>query len=213
MADDDTTPQTRRRRGRPRGTTPTGSGTTKEQVLDAAREQFAQKGYKAATIRGIAAAAGVDAALVHHVHGTKAALFAASMRLPEEAVRTLPLLLLDTDRDHLGARVVRFYLGLWENPTTNRQLRMTLASGVTDGHAAALLREFLTSEILAPILAADQRADVALRTQLAASHLVGLAIARYILAVEPLATTDLDDLTAIVAPSIQHYLTGRLAGH
>lgn len=208
MADDDTRPAPRRRRGRPRRSdTPSGSVTTAEQILDAAREEFARKGYEAATIRGIAAAAAVDPALVHRLHGTKAALFAVAMRLPDDAVRTISQLLLDIDRSGLGERVVRFYLGLWENPRTNRQLRMTLASGVTDGYAAAALREFLSAEVLAPIIAADTRTDTALRTQLAASHLVGLAITRYILAIEPVATADVDTLTAWVAPTIQRYLT------
>jgi AcrR family transcriptional regulator len=51
-------------------------------VLDAARAVFAEKGYDAATIRGIARAAGVDAALVHHFFGSKEQVFVAAMNLP-----------------------------------------------------------------------------------------------------------------------------------
>src|SRR5207244_1027279 len=59
-----------------------GDSGTKEAILAAARARFGDLGYDRATIRGIAADAGVDAALVHHFYGTKDQLFAAAMRLP-----------------------------------------------------------------------------------------------------------------------------------
>ena len=59
-----------------------GDSGTSEAILEAARAQFAEHGYRGATIRAIAATAGVDPALVHHFYGTKEALFAAAMRLP-----------------------------------------------------------------------------------------------------------------------------------
>ena len=59
-----------------------GESGTREAILAAARAQFADHGYDGATIRTIAAAAGVDPALVHHFHGSKEKLFAAAMRLP-----------------------------------------------------------------------------------------------------------------------------------
>ncbi len=48
------------RRGRPAGSPP-----NREGILAAARGQFAERGYDNAAIRGIAARAGVDPALVH----------------------------------------------------------------------------------------------------------------------------------------------------
>ena len=59
-----------------------GDTGTRELILDAARARFARFGYQGATIRGIAADAGVDPALVHHFYGTKERLFVAAMHFP-----------------------------------------------------------------------------------------------------------------------------------
>ncbi|WP_216896647.1 TetR family transcriptional regulator [Nocardia alni] len=194
-----------RRRGRPRAS---GKTDTRRRILDAAREQFATYGYAATTIRAIAAAAGVDPALVHHFYGAKADLFTASMQLPEDFVRSVSHLLLDTSQSAVGERLTRFFLNLWENSDTRRQLRMTVSSGLTDGQATTALREFVTAEILNPVVVASDRQDAALRLPLAVSHLIGLAMGRYILEIEPLAHADVDTLVAWVAPTIEHYLTG-----
>src|SRR5215469_9883139 len=59
-----------------------GDSGTRAAILDSARQQFAAYGYDGATIRAIAAGAGVDPALVHHFYGTKEGLFASAMELP-----------------------------------------------------------------------------------------------------------------------------------
>ncbi len=74
-----TAPGRARPRGRPAAR---GDSGTREAIARGSRAQFAELGYHGATIRGIAAAAEVDPALVHHFYGTKEALFAAAMQLP-----------------------------------------------------------------------------------------------------------------------------------
>ena len=59
-----------------------GNPDTREAILTAAREAFAERGYDAASIRAIATRAGVDPALVHHYFGAKEQLFLAAMRIP-----------------------------------------------------------------------------------------------------------------------------------
>jgi AcrR family transcriptional regulator len=66
-----------RRRGRRPG-----GADTRTALLDAARVEFAERGYEGATVRRIAERAGVDAAMVNHWFGGKEALFAASIDLP-----------------------------------------------------------------------------------------------------------------------------------
>jgi hypothetical protein len=108
----------------------------------------------------------------------------------------------------VGERLVRFYLGLWEDPVTAAQLRAMMTSAVAHEQAAALLREFISRRLLSQLdrhLAGDDRA---LRVTLAGSQLVGLALARYLIGVEPLAAADLESLVAAVAPTLQRYLTG-----
>src|SRR6266542_4222884 len=72
---------------------PAGSPPNREAILAAARTQFAERGYENATIRGIAAGAGVDPALVHHYYGSKDQLFAAALRLPFSPREVVPQLL------------------------------------------------------------------------------------------------------------------------
>ena len=48
-----------------------GSPDTRAAILAVAREHFAAHGFAGASVRGIAGAVGVDAALVHHYFGTK----------------------------------------------------------------------------------------------------------------------------------------------
>ena len=74
--------------GKKRGPRPSGSDT-REAILDAAREQFAEYGYRRTTMRGVAAAAGVDARLVTHYFGAKQDLFMQSVRLPIDHERHL----------------------------------------------------------------------------------------------------------------------------
>ncbi|BCJ36111.1 TetR family transcriptional regulator [Actinocatenispora thailandica] len=195
-------------RRRPVGRRP-GEQRTREQILDAAREQFAAHGYTAATMRRVAAAADVDPALLHHYFGTKYDLFAAAMQLPGEVRQAIGLLAAG-DRADLGARLVRLYLGLWQHPASNRQLRALVASVLSHDQAARTLREALSAEVLGPLVAGAGGDRAALRATLAASHLVGLALARHVLAIEPLASADLEDLVRWVGPVVQHYLTGPL---
>src|SRR5437879_10764639 len=89
------------RRGRPAGSPP-----NREAILAAAREQFTERGYDGATIRGIAAAAGVDPALVHHYFGPKEDLFAAALRLPVSP-RDILQDVVAGGVDGLGERLVR----------------------------------------------------------------------------------------------------------
>jgi AcrR family transcriptional regulator len=195
----------RRRGGRRPGT----SGT-RDDILRAAREAFAVNGYAGTTIRGVAAAAGVDPALVGHFFGTKDGLFTASLELPPDLPDRL-LSALDGDRAGVGERLVRFYLALWEDPVTAVQLRAMMTSAVAHEQAAALLREFVSRRLLAQLddhLAGDDRS---LRVTLAGSQLVGLALARYLVRIEPLAGADLETVVAAVAPTLQRYITGELS--
>ena len=53
---------------------------TEATILEAARELFAEAGFERATIRAVAARAGVDPALVMQYYGNKEGLFAAAAR-------------------------------------------------------------------------------------------------------------------------------------
>ncbi|MCL2731343.1 MAG: TetR family transcriptional regulator [Actinomycetia bacterium] len=199
---------TRRGRGRPPGSR-SGDTATRARILEAARELFATRTYGATTIRAVAAAADVNPALVHHFFGTKRDLFAATVQLPEHMTAQLPELVAG-DMDDIGQRIVHLYLTMWQEPATARPLAAMVRTGMSDPEAADILKQVLTSTILGPLAAASGRDQAGLRITLAATHLVGLAMGRHILALAPLAEADIEHLTRCVAPAIQHYLTGPL---
>lgn len=79
----------------------------KQRILDAARDHFMRSGYEKATVRGIAAEAGVDVAMVYYFFGNKEGLFnAAVLDTPEHPLHQLAALL-DDGPEEIGARLVR----------------------------------------------------------------------------------------------------------
>lgn len=184
---------------------PADGGDRRAQILAAARAEFAEKAYVGASVRGIARVAGVDPALVHHYFGTKEQVFLAAMELPFDPAERLPQVLAG-DPDHVGERLVRMFLGLWSDPAFREPMLGLVRSAVTSEQGAALLREFVGTALLARVAAAvggDQ-----LRVQAAAAQLVGLAMLRYVVRIEPIASAPVDDVVALVAPAVQRHLTG-----
>ncbi len=184
-----------------------GNADTRGGVLAAARQEFAERGYEGATVRGIARAAGVDAALVHHYFGTKEQLFVETMQLPLSPAEIVPRVLAG-DRAEIGERVVRTFLSLWGNPATRQPLLVMLRTATSSERAAAMLRGFLATALLGRIAAELELPDARLRAELAAAQMVGVVVLRYVIKVEPLASASEDEIVALVAPVVQHYLTG-----
>jgi AcrR family transcriptional regulator len=197
-----------RRPGRPPGSR-TGRSPARDAILRAARRQFAHGTYAATTVRAVAAEAGVDPALVIHHFGSKRELFAAALRFPLH-LREHVAALLRQDPTDLGEQLVRFYLGLWQDPITRAPLAATVRSVFSDAEAADALGRLLSAEMIGPVVKALGKDQPHLRISLVASHLVGLAIGRHILAVTPLARAATEHLVACTAPAVQHYLTGPL---
>jgi AcrR family transcriptional regulator len=195
-----------------------GESRTREAILDAARKRFGEHGYEGATIRGIAADAGIDPALVHHFYGTKERLFAAAMSLPVvpgEIIMTM----LSAERDRLGAEfparigeiMVGTMLRIWDVADIRTAFLGLLRSAATTEQGVVMLREFVTSTIVASLIQVaglGDDPDGRFRATLVASQVVGLGFARYVLGLEPLATASSEDLVAAIGPTVQRYLTG-----
>lgn len=197
-------------RGARRGRRP-GDARTREAILDAARRTFSRHGFTGTTVRVVAAEAGVDPALVFHYFATKADLFAAAARMPP-VVAGIADRLAGLRPDQLGEAILRTLVELWSEPDALAAWVSLVRAAMGDERAAAMLREFLTDVILAPLATALDVPDADRRLALVASQVVGLGVARHVLAVEPLASAPGDDLVEAVAPTIQRYLTGDLGG-
>jgi AcrR family transcriptional regulator len=183
---------------------PADGGDRRALILAAAREEFAGKGYAAASVRGIARSAEVDPALVHHYFGTKEQVFVAAMELPFAPAELVPQIL-DGPTDQLGERLVRTLLGVWADPDFRAPMLGMLRSAMTGEQGAAMLREFVGSALLGRIAEAVGPADP-LRLQAAAAQMVGVVILRHVVRIEPMASASEDDLVALVAPAVQRYL-------
>ncbi len=193
--------------GRRSGRRP-GPSTTREAITRAARGQFSELGYDRTTIRGVAREAGVDPALVLRFYGSKDALFREVMALPPAAAEALERIA-DGSRATVGRRLAELIVGLLENPETRAIVLGRIRSAVSHPEAAALVRETVTRDVgrLTSALTDDQP-DV--RAVLAGTHVVGLAVARYVVLVEPLASMPAADVVEYAAPTFQRYLVGPL---
>lgn len=186
-----------------------GNADTKRQIVDVARTQFAELGYEGVSLRGIARAAGVDPALVHHYFDGKSGLFAEVMALPVDPVALLPAVLRG-ELDQLGERLLRFFLGLWESPETGPRMRAAMRTALASEEASTRLGDFVVREILARLAARLDADQAQLRAMLAGTQLIGLALGRYLVEADPLTQASVEEIVTAVAPTLQRYLTGPL---
>jgi AcrR family transcriptional regulator len=193
-----------RRRGRRPG-----GADTRAQLLDAARAEFAERGYEGATVRRIAERAGVDPAMVNHWFGGKEALFTASLDIPVSPAQILAEII-PGDPEQLGSRIVRRFLTVWD-ATGGGPLAALIQSVAGHEDAARMLREFVRNVMVGPIVGAVSPDRHELRGALVGSQLIGLGMMRYLLMLEPLASAEPAVVVATIAPTVQRYLTGPLA--
>src|SRR5438874_466744 len=184
-----------------------GNQDTREAIIAAAREAFAEKGYDRASIRAIATRAGVDPALIHHYFGTKDQLFLATVNAPIDPGEILPRVL-SGDPDELPERLIRTFLAVWDHPVTGPAAVALVRSGLQHDWSARMLREFLTSRVIRRVIAHLELdpAEAPLRGSLVATQMIGLVMIRYVLKVEPLATASPETVAAAVAPNLHRYL-------
>ncbi|MFF1540573.1 TetR family transcriptional regulator [Microbacterium sp. NPDC058269] len=189
-----------RRRGRPRGVS-----DSRARIIAAAVDDFGEKGYDGATIRSIAARAGVDSALVHHYFGTKADLFAEAVGIPLRPDVDVPGILAGP-RDQVGERLIRYVLEAFEQPEVRRRGVMLLRTAIGSRLTTPLLAGFLSRELLSRVARSLDVDDADLRASLVASQIAGMLIARYVLRLPALAAASVDELVDRVGPTVQRYL-------
>jgi AcrR family transcriptional regulator len=182
---------------------------TREAILVAAQACFAESGYTATSIRSVAARADVDPALIPYFFGNKDKLFDAALRA-DPPTRELAALVQDGDLADLGERLLRRYLELWESPDTGARLLAVVRGASASPSASAMVASFMADEVMLPLAQAIGADRAELRANLTGAHLLGVATARYVLTVEPLASLRRDALVAMLAPFVQRLLTGDL---
>lgn len=178
---------------------------SRDRILTAARACFARYGYDRATVRQIAREAQVDSAMVHYFFGKKSRLFVAAMELPVNPTDEIADAL-DAPAAEVGERIVRHFLAVWD-AAENLQPLLALMRSAGDDSSVNVFSEYVRREITARLAAAATGEDPDLRADLVGAHLMGLALARYVIKLEPLASSDPAVIAAWIGPSIQRYLT------
>jgi AcrR family transcriptional regulator len=183
-----------------------GGPDTRGEILRAARESFAGKGFTATSLRAVAREAGVDAALVHHYFDSKDELFIESMALPIDP-RQVAAHVLDGPREELGRRIITVFLGVWESPDGQQRMKAILRSVVSNDDVARVMREGISQLIIQPVAQALDVPDAQLRVSLVATQLIGIALTRYLIELDPIASSSVPELIDRMAPALQHVLT------
>lgn len=165
------------RAGRPRG----GRSDAKERLLAEAERQFTERGYQRTTLRGVAGACGVDAALISYHFGSKRKLFAAAVRVPvsptdvvEAATRNGTV-----DPEQLLAGVI----GVWEDPTTGPPLKSLALTALQDSGQRTVMREYLEHELIAALTDRLYGPHRERRARAGAYLLAGAVLSHYVLGV------------------------------
>ena len=181
-----------------------GNSGSREAILDAALDLFAERGVDGSSLRAIAAAADVDPALIRHFFGDKATLFVTAVAdrssIPRRLGEAFP-----GDPSSLGERIADTYLRLWNDRETRQILLALVRSATTSERSAEMLRDLLAPQAqkMTGISADDQRMSGMV---LAASHLFGTAFALHVIQMPILTAMTHEQLVAHLAPAIQHHL-------
>lgn len=178
-----------------------GAVDTKAEILEVARRVFAEKGFDQATMRGIAREAGVDPTLVHHYFASKLAVFVAAMQLEFDADLVLPYVLEGGPPEQTGERLVRVLLEMISAPHRHESVLALMRSGLTDPEAMEVIRGFMKRALLTQVM--SRLSVPPLRMEAVYAQIFGLAMARYVFKLEPLASLELEEVVGLAGPVVQ----------
>ncbi|OKL52067.1 TetR family transcriptional regulator [Buchananella hordeovulneris] len=199
-------PEPGARRG-PRG------GQPDTAILAAARQVFGAHGYQGASIRRIAQTAGVDSKLVHYYFGSKEELFAAAVADAFTTLGLPTLLFSPTDTEASpGTAYVHAALNAIENPELGPSYLALLRAVGTHEPSRQLLLHVAREVFLPQLVAHLPGPHATVRAGLLGAQMLGLLTSRYILGMSPLAELPIPQVAALVGPTLDHYLTGKLPG-
>lgn len=186
-----------------------GNSGTRDAILAAASRHFAEQGYDRASLRAIAAEAGVDQKLIAHFFGPKQQLFVAAVGLPFNPAEVFSPIL-DGDSSSRGGRLAALITDVLEQAEIHQRFTGVVRAAASEPEVARMLREFVSREVLAPAASLLGTDAAAFRINLVGSQIVGLVMARYVLAIEPLASMPPKAVAAAIAPTLERYLDGPL---
>lgn len=179
----------------------------REAILTTARERFAAGGFAGTSLRSIATQAGVDVALIPYYFGNKAGLFAATLELQLDPRAHLAEVFA-AGREGVGERLARTILRLLDDEATRSVFLSLIRSAVTEGPARQAVRTLIEKVIFEAYVEHLDVPDARERASLAGTQIIGVAMARHIVQIEPLASMPVEEVVAHIGPTLQRYLTG-----
>ncbi|WP_433562460.1 TetR family transcriptional regulator [Nocardia sp. CA-151230] len=184
-------------------------GAQADRILTAARKSFAERGYNGTSLRSVAQAADVDPTLVNYYFSNKAGLLKAALEPPAafgeriaEAAQA-PL-------EERGRAFVEAALRMWEDPATAEVLRSIILAASHEPFAMERLRSVFSALVVQVVSASLPHDEAEVRASLVSTQIVGLAMTRYVWAIDRIADIPTEQVIHLIAPTVQHYLTGAL---
>ena len=184
---------------------PSGNSDTRARLIEAARTLFQERGYDATSVRAIAGAAGVDAAMINHYFGGKEGLFQEAMDLPVSPAKTFRTVLDGITPANIPARIAAQYVEVWEGEDSGPAMIALLRRAMSDPDQVQVLSSRMTEGLLLPlakVLSSDHPDDAQLRVAMIASQLFGMMVARHILRLSPLAALSVEQVRAVIEQTI-----------
>jgi AcrR family transcriptional regulator len=184
-------------------------GELAARILAAARKSYANNGSAGTTLRSVAQDAHVDVALVSYYFTNKQGLLGAVLELPDGFLEGIassaaaPL-------DQRGAAMTQAMVSMWERPDSAEILRSILRLAAVDQEALNLVRDIFEKRILLAVSDQLDSEEAHLRAGLVASQMLGLAMTRYLWAVGSMPKIPSRAVVALIAPTVQRYLSGPL---
>ncbi|HVT68694.1 MAG TPA: TetR family transcriptional regulator [Trebonia sp.] len=168
-------------------------------ILEAARAAFSERGFAKATIRDIAARAGVTHGLVMRHFSSKEALFIAAAPELSPLAEDIP-----GDAAGLPARVAQAYVRRMEGADSSDPMIAMIRGAAADEESARRLLAATGERAHAAYRAVLDLPDAEQRIDLLGALVIGVSFIRYVMREGPLAEMPPDDLS--------RYLTASLTG-
>ncbi|MEU9079775.1 TetR family transcriptional regulator [Kitasatospora sp. NPDC048538] len=186
-------------------------GEQADRILAAARRSFAERGFGGTSLRAVARAADVDPTLVNYYFSSRMGLLKAALEPPEAFGEGIA----EAAKAPLGERGQAFVeaaLCMWGDQANAEILSSIILAASHEPFAMERLREVFSDLALQAVSASLPDGAARLRADLVSTQLVGLAMTRYVWAIDRIADVPGERVVRLIGPVVQHYLTGTLGG-
>jgi AcrR family transcriptional regulator len=186
-------------------------GVLAARIVAAARNQFAENGWAGTTIRAIARSADVDPALVYHYFGSKEGLLDAATNPPQRWLESIAEVW-TTPIQELGKALITLLLASWADDEIGPTLRAILQTAAHEPSTREKLRRVVEGSLMGVSKLGSDEQDRLVRSGLIGSQMMGFALMRFVWKIEPVASMSNNEAIAAIAPNLQRYVDGDVAG-